>query len=49
MDEVSATADLMRQCRMLLIPESGHSLLLESGQVFDAVVAFLNSLSEPSG
>jgi 3-oxoadipate enol-lactonase len=48
-DEVSATADLMPNARMLLIPESGHSLLLESGQVFDAIVTFLSELTGLSG
>ncbi|MHC5070971.1 MAG: alpha/beta fold hydrolase [Planctomycetota bacterium] len=48
-DEVAATVDLMANGRFLLIPHAGHSLLLESGQAFDEVVAFLTEVSGSPG
>lgn len=40
--EVRATAALFAQARLLAIGNAGHSLLLESAEVFDAVKAFVS-------
>lgn len=42
--DVRATAELMPHARYLEIPDAGHSLLLESPAVFDAVLEFVQDL-----
>mgnify|MGYP003338995111 CR=1 FL=1 len=41
-EEVAATAALLRSAEHVVLPNAGHSLLLESSQALDLVLAFLN-------
>ena len=45
-EEVRTTAELIPGGRFLLIEDAGHSLLLESAAVYDAVESFLCEISD---